>query len=267
MYLLKISLAATLHNQNDEMLPIVEKTIRKQKKLFSSINITATANTHKKLINYLVHHINLKTTPNRPRGSSANRKLALKMAVKVRPQARAFFHIDYDRFLHWLSAYPQELENFLRNLPTNYDFLSIGRTKRAFLTHPKIQIEAERWTNKKLKKILNVDIDTTTGCYLISKKLAGIISKRGGQDNLLSVTDGEWPALAFINNLSLGRVDVEGLEFETPDFHRKDIKKAGSKQKWIKKVYESAKMKKFRWKIAKETVKAAREIISRGLEQ
>lgn len=94
--------------------------------------------------------------------------------------------------------------------------------------------------------------------------MAKIILKKANKDRLLSVTDGEWTALALINNLKIGRVDVEGLEFETPDFNKGAIKRAGSKQKWLKAVYDTDKMKNFRWKIAKETVKAAANVL--GIE-
>lgn len=261
---MKIPLASTLHSPNRETLKYVRNSLNLQKKIFSSINIVATDNSNKDLLSYLKKaSVNLTTIKSKYGGSSNHRKLVINLALKNTPRAKFVLYIDYDRLLHWIKSYQQELINLLHTFPKTYDFLSIGRTKRAFLTHPKIQQEAEDWTNNELNKLFKANLDTTSGCYILSKKLANVVLKEGSDNNWVFVTDGEWPAISLKNNLKIKGVGVEGLEFETPDFYKDEIKKAGSYQKWLKKYYETSRAKKFRWKIAEETLTAAKKVLGR----
>ena len=47
-------------------------------------------------------------------------------------------YCDFDRLLHWLECFPEELAAMLR--ATSADCLILGRTERAWVTHPRCMI-------------------------------------------------------------------------------------------------------------------------------
>lgn len=260
---MKLVLVSTLNCPGSKMFSLVKRTIKIQNKYFCDSNISITRNSDKNLINLLKgNNVNLILIDMVPLGMSLHRKLVLIDGLKRNPDSEYFLHIDYDRLIHWLISFPEEFSGFIQNFPKKFDFLSLGRTKRAFNTHPKIQQRAENWTNSELKKVLGIKLDTTSSCYLLRRHAAEAIVKTTKEKNCLSSTDGEWPAICKKEGFSLGYLPVEGLEFETADIHQKEIKKAGSLKKWFQINYEKNKNSiENRWKIAQESVKIAREIL------
>lgn len=126
---MKLALASTLHNPNDEMLPILQKTMIIQKFFFTSLNVVATKDTHKNLLSYLFENVNLKIVESKDGGSSGHRKHALKLALKNSPKAKYLFYVDYDRLLHWITNYENELKDLISSLPLNNDFCLLGEQK------------------------------------------------------------------------------------------------------------------------------------------
>ncbi len=46
-----------------------------------------------------------------------------------------YHYCDFDRLLTWIKEYPAELNSFIQNI-VDVDYLIIGRTEKAFQTHP-----------------------------------------------------------------------------------------------------------------------------------
>jgi hypothetical protein len=76
---------------------------------------------------------------------------ALKQALD--PKVKALIYCDLDRALHWMRTYPEELRKIAETTPEN-DLVLIGRTKRAFETHPETQKLTEGIGNMVSSKIL-----------------------------------------------------------------------------------------------------------------
>jgi len=258
-----VSLASTLHNPNSEMLSITKKFFRKLKKIFMSLNLVVTKTTDRELIKYLKKQkVNLQLVkPIIPLGSSSHRKLAVKMALNNNESFQLYFHIDFDRLLHWISHYPEELKELLTNIPS-FDLTSVGRTKRAFKTHPKVQRKMEDWTNEKLYKLIPIRLDMPSGCQILSIRMAKIIVDKASENMTLSEAEGDWLGLAYKNKLKIGLVKKDGMEFETADFHKSEIKRAGSLKKWVDENYETGDMWKLRRLTAEKTVIAAKRSLS-----
>jgi hypothetical protein len=142
------------------------------------------------------------------------------------------FHIvDMDRVLHWAANYPGELSETVAHIPER-NFTIFGRTPRAFLTHPRNQIETEAIANKVFSLIYGKDVDITAASRGISSKAAEVILRYS--KGRFFDSDSEWPTILLCkSSLKIDYTEVEGLEWETrlkreemtlPDGRRVDLK-------------------------------------------
>ncbi|GAH06017.1 unnamed protein product, partial [marine sediment metagenome] len=109
-----------------------------------------------------------------------NYKEAVKLALDnvVSPENEKIFYVDFDRLIHWINAYPNELTNTLKE-NSDVDYLHIGRTKRAFNSHPLTQKETEIMVNEIGSKILGFSEtkDIISVSFLFTKDLGEKILK------------------------------------------------------------------------------------------
>jgi len=160
-----------------------------------------------------------------------------------------------DRTLHWLDTYPGELKSLLRRGLVGEDLLVIGRTERALLTHPRQQLDPELYTNCVTAEVLGMEkVDVAAGVpSLMTKETARtIIDFLKGQHRVFNrevdINDSAWPIIAKFKGKKLGYVEVEGLEFETPDQYRREIAQLGYEE-WIRRNFTEANVQK-RWERA-----------------
>ncbi|MDQ3699308.1 MAG: hypothetical protein M3442_00125, partial [Chloroflexota bacterium] len=90
----------------------------------------------------------------------------------------AALYCDFDRWLHWVGCAPAELAGLPQRLlgrrrPLWYACL--GRSKRAFATHPYVQRVAEGATNRAISLALGRRLDATAGACWVSGEGAAII--------------------------------------------------------------------------------------------
>ena len=125
-----------------------------------------------------------------------------------------FVHlVDMDRLLHWAANYPEELRGTVARIPEN-DFTIIGRTPRAFMTHPSNQFETEFIPNKVFSLIYGKDVDITAASRGVSREAAEVILSHSKGRYFDS--DSEWPTILLCKSrLRIGYFEVEGLEWET----------------------------------------------------
>jgi hypothetical protein len=142
------------------------------------------------------------------------------------------FYIDFDRLLHWCKNFPTELSKILSEI-TKMEFFMLGRTKRAFETHPSTQRETEIIVNELGSKILGLSKlqDIISVCwgftYELGKKLLTI------KTSTLTGFYGTWPLLLWHWASSKAYLEVQGLQWETPDRFRSEIQKVGY-DVWLK---------------------------------
>lgn len=133
--------------------------------------------------------------------------------------------IDFDRALHWISRFPRELRDVLNIFLTCQDFISFVRTKRAFETHPNIQRSTEAVINAIASEVAGVDIDIMSGSFGFDKHLAKkIISEVKQKDYGIYA---EFLRVALKNKSLISTIEVEGLEWETPDQFKDEIRQKG----------------------------------------
>jgi hypothetical protein len=137
---------------------------------------------------------------------------------------------DFDRALHWMAHYPQELALVIAQIP-NYDLLVLGRTERAWATHPPYQAETEPLFNRVFALVTGLPWDVGAGSRGLSRRAAEALLQIS-QEKTVGV-DAEWPLLLLKRDgFRVGHRPCEGLEFETADRFRAEIEAAGSYESW-----------------------------------
>ncbi len=137
---------------------------------------------------------------------------------------------DFDRALHWAAHYPQELEEVIADI-TRYDLLVLGRTERAWATHPPYQAETEPLFNRVFALVTGLPWDVGAGSRGLSRRAAETLLEIS-QERTVGV-DAEWPLLLLQRDgFHLGYRPCEGLEFETADRFGPEIEAAGGYSRW-----------------------------------
>lgn len=177
----------------------------------------------------------------------------------------SYLYCDFDRWLHWCGTFPQELEEVPgrvgREFPDAW-YVCIGRTQRAFASHPEVQRVAEAATNRVLEIAAGRPLDATAGACWASRDGAAVIL--AGSREGTKATDLEWPALILAADpLRLGGVVVEGLEFETAEFYAQEARRLGGVDAWTQVTYQTHRMWRARLRLAADSAAALSRILDR----
>ncbi len=164
---------------------------------------------------------------------------------------------DFDRILHWVAGYPQELEAVIAEIP-NYDLLVLGRTERAWATHPPPQAETEPLFNHVFHLATGLPWDVGAGSRGLSRRAAEFLLSISKEPSV--GVDAEWPLLllrpppripsATKDGFCLGHRACEGLEFETADRYGPEIEAAGGYEAWVRQVSAEPARWAFRLQVA-----------------
>lgn len=155
---------------------------------------------------------------------------------------------DFDRAIHWVAHYPQELETVIADL-CSYDLLVLGRTARAWATHPPYQTETEPLFNKVFALVTDLQWDVGAGSRGLSRRAAKRLLDTS-QEMTVGI-DAEWPLLLLgQDEFRVGHRLCDGLEFETADRFGLEIEAAGSYQAWEKQISSDPRQWSFRLQVA-----------------
>ncbi|TES49490.1 hypothetical protein [Shouchella lehensis] len=138
-----------------------------------------------------------------------------------------YHYCDFDRFLTWINYHMEELDTLNRYIETNnYDYIIIGRTMKAFNTHPLSWIETEKISNKLFSDYIGFDCDVTAGSCIINSEMLDLIVK----NSYRRVTDVEWPLL--LKEYKIGYYRTNGLRFTDYNKSSDDI----SLSSWVSRL-------------------------------
>ena len=120
-------------------------------------------------------------------------------ALAAAPSHLTAFSCDFDRWLHWASTWPQELAGLpqrvarlARGRPAPW-YVCLGRTARAFATHPPAQRLPEAATNRVLSLAAGRQLDAVAGAAWITPEAAPIILAESIE--VTAANDLEWAGL------------------------------------------------------------------------
>lgn len=252
-----VALVATVHQPDERLARIVEAHLPSLVARYTSATAVCSGSTHPTILG-LLHSCGV--TVHVDRKSSAGiehigevRRTVLRLGIQANT---LHLHMcDFDRALHWVAHYPQELEAIIAAIP-NYDLLVLGRTVRAWGTHPPYQAETEPLFNKVFALVSGLPWDVGAGSRGLSRRAAETLL---GISRECSIgVDAEWPLLLLNRNgFRVGHRACEGLEFETADRFGPEIEAAGSYEAWEAQVSSDPSRWAFRLKVALLIAEAA----------
>jgi hypothetical protein len=162
---------------------------------------------------------------------------------------------DFDRALHWVAHYPLELDLVVGEI-MHYDLLVLGRTPRAWATHPAYQAETEPLFNRVFALVTGMPWDVGAGSRGLSRRAAEMLLQRSCEETV--GVDAELPLLALAQDgYRVGYRACEGLEFETADRFGPEIAAAGSYEAWEAQINSDPARWAYRLKVALLIAEAA----------
>jgi hypothetical protein len=228
---------------------------------YAAVVVAATADTDPGVTARLGYH-GVQVVPGGLTGEG--RRAAL---VEAGPDHAAYFSCDMDRWLHWATVWPEELQSLParvarlgagNRVPPLY--VCLGRTARAFRTHPAAQRLPETATNRALSLAAGRPLDAVSGAAWLTPEAAAVILAESREAT--AATDLEWPALILRHDPArLRGLRCEGLEWETPDFHAAEIAAAGGLAAWTRATYDTPAMWAARLRLAAESTAALERVL------
>ncbi len=162
---------------------------------------------------------------------------------------------DFDRAIHWVSCFPDELRDVVCSIP-GYDLLVLGRTPRAWSTHPPYQAETEPLFNKVFALVTGLPWDVGAGSRGLSRRAAEALLDTSTE--MTVGVDAEWPLLLLRREgFRTGHRACEGLEFETADCFGREIEAAGGYEAWEAQMSSDPRRWAFRLQVALMIAEAA----------
>ena len=253
----RVALVATVHQPNDALGELTRATHPQLQALYGTLVFLCSQTTSAGMLALLrangatVHHERQQLA--NLSGIGRVRRRALRLGLTT---GCDHLHLcDFDRILHWAAHYPDELRQVVGEI-ANYDLLIMGRTERAFATHPPYQAETERLANLVFSRVYGQERDITSGSRGLSRRAAELLlihSREVGAG-----VDAEWPLIVSrFPELHSGYIPCEGLEFETADRYRAEIAQAGGLERWLKAQSARPELWVHRLRVAYEITEAA----------
>lgn len=166
-------------------------------------------------------------------------------------------YADMDRALRWIETQPNELRRIAEVVQTT-DCLIIGRTEKAFQTHPQAFRQTESIVNLVFSSLLGQPVDLGGGSRGFSRQAVQFLIDNSPAGHAIG-TDAEWPVLLHRAGFSVDYLAVDGLDWEAPDHYRPQAASAAIQQRVADEYDKDAS----RWALR---VGQALEIVRAGLD-
>ncbi len=228
-----IILASTYHDPSFRLRILASTCLDFIKKHFKKVVISYTPMTSPKAIAFLEEKgFITRQSPSTTQVDTYNAALELALNLDQDIHFTKIFYSDFDRLIHWIVNYPEELKKVLLE-SSKTDFLHLGRSPRAFDTHPKTQKMTEVIINELCSNVLELKekLDLLSACFIITKSLAkGLLHVLNHTPSGIYYT---WPLYLWKHGMHPKYLEVEGLEWETPDQYQPEISREGY-ENWVR---------------------------------
>lgn len=245
-----VGLVVTVHEPDERLVGLASVQLPVLAACYASTTALCSGSTHPTMLNLLRDHGMKVHVDDKPSAGIDQigevRRRTLRAGLQT---GTAHLHMcDFDRALHWVANYPQELEAVIADIP-NYDLLVLGRTSRAWATHPPFQSETEPLFNKVFALVTGFSWDVGAGSRGFSRRAAERLLEISREPTV--GVDAEWPLLLLSEDgFRVAHRTCEGLEFETADRFGPEIEAAGSYEAWQAQVSADPARWAFRLKVA-----------------
>jgi hypothetical protein len=220
---LPVALAATLHDPTGALRREIAWGLPRLRALYAGIAITTSSPTRARVVEDLRNAgVHAGTPPANERGPLY--RMAMRGALRTRTPA--VHYLDLDRALHWLRVAPRELAAALR-VARAHPVLVIGRTEQAHFSHHRPLWATEVVASRIMGDDLGVHgrLDLLVPSFVLSAGAASALVRRSHArgDDLY----GEWAALVAAGASETAYLECRGLDWETPDRHRRAVRRIG----------------------------------------
>lgn len=192
---------------------------------------------------------------------SHGRAMALKTALKA--DGTHVHYADMDRLLRWIETYESEWRQALQRIEAS-DCLVIGRTERAWATHPQALIQTEAITNGVFSALLGQPLDIGAGSKGFSHEVAAFISRHAQVGKAIGA-DSEWVVLAYRGGYEIESVLVDGLDWESADQFQVQAADSAAQKAAADRYDADAARWAMRVRVSQEVVEVGLETMARDL--
>jgi hypothetical protein len=230
-----VVLAVTHHDPAGRMEAQARRILPRLGPLYGGIAVAAAGDTADNTLALLresgaLVHLGEPAMPDGFRGLGKRRRDAVSMALANWPAATHAHLCDFDRILHWAEFYCDELRATIDAVRQN-DFTVLGRTPRAFATHPRVQRDTEAIINHAFSLASGRTWDVGAASRGVSRRAAAVLE--ACDDDTIG-NDCSWPLfLQRRDGMRLDYAATEGLEFETLDRFADEVAALGGREQWI----------------------------------
>jgi len=218
-----VALAATLHDSSGALRQDVERLLPRLHALYRGVVVATSPPTDARVTALLASAgVHAGTPPSNRRGPLY--RLALRRALAT--GAPRVHYVDFDRALHWVRRAPRELAAVLR-AARRHPVLVLGRTEKAHRSHHVPLYATEAVANRLLAGRLGLvgRIDLLVPSFVATDTLvARLLARSRARD---AAVYGEWAALIVGLAREIAYLECRGLDWETPDRHRRAVRRAG----------------------------------------
>ncbi len=230
-----VALAVTHHDPEQRMERQIAQWLPVLQQYYAHLAIIVTADTNYNAWITPAAALSVQQLPAQfPAGMAALgqiRQMVVQQAWQHAPHISHVHLCDFDRILHWVAHYPVELAHVVAHI-THADLTVLGRTPRAFATHPRTQRDTESLINHVFELASGRAWDVTAASRGLSRRASAYLAERCA-DPTVGV-DCAWVLCALQQpELVVAYSATEGLEFETADRYPAEIAAAGSVSAWI----------------------------------
>ncbi len=218
-----IALAATLHDPPGALRADIARWLPRLARVYERVQVACSPPTDRGVRALLAaHDADAGSPPANTRGPLY--RLALRRAL-AGDVARVHY-LDFDRALHWIARRPAELADMLTRARRR-DALLVGRTPRAHASHHEALVATETVAADAFAARLALEgrVDFLVPSFVLTRPLAEkFVARSRARDNAMY---GEWVALLAGLDVPLAYVECDGLDWETPDRYRADVRRVG----------------------------------------
>jgi hypothetical protein len=218
-----VALAATLHDSSGALHDLMHRMLPRLAQVYRTVAVAVSPPTARRITALLAKAGAYAGTPGANQRGPLYR-LSLRRALAS--GADRIHYLDLDRALHWMARAPKELAAALR-VAGRHPVLLLGRTPKAHRSHHLPLYATETLVNRLLgtRASLPGRLDLLVPSFVLSRELAITLHARSHARD--AAVYGEWAALLLGLTQQLAYLECRGLEWETPDRHRRAVRRAG----------------------------------------
>jgi hypothetical protein len=218
-----VALAATLHDPAGALLPDIEAGLGGLARLYRAVAVATSPATSAEVKAHLARAgVHAPSPAGNLRGPLYRGAIRCALAGG----AARVHYVDFDRGLRWARRAPRELAAVLR-VAARHPVLVVGRTGKAHRSHHLPLYATETLVNRLIATRLGLGepVDWLAPSFVLARdQTARLLAASRARDVAVY---GELAALLAGLDRELAYVECAGLDWETPDRHRRVVRRIG----------------------------------------